>query len=1075
MIMNSRILLVLVFIAGSGIYAAQEPKITGPKASSPVIRQSDGTLVTACAVGENWEVVSLSSTDNGSTWQPAVKGERRNAYRMLLDSDGQMHAIFMYRYGKGKPADGIYTDLYHAKTYKDPSGQTKWNKAALIWHGYIGSLCCDPIQLQSGRIILSFAYWLADVLRGPPFGNNISTTIYTDDGVEWKQSPAKLISPCKADYNGDNVGAVEPVVIELKDGRVWMLMRTQADYLYESYSTDGVDWEPARPSRFNSSTGPAQLCRVDDKIVLLWNNCQMPPKFEGQGVYAGRDVLHAAVTDDEGDNWYGFREVYVDPTRHESSVKSGDRGTAYPIQRYVNDGKLHFVAGQGAQLRVEIILDPDWLFQTSRSDDFSDGINNWSAFKPYGPAVKWWRARTQGPRIIDHPSKPGAKVLHVRKPDEKDPDGAVWNFPAGHKGILELEIMLNDGFKGCAISLADRFFEPTDINGLKESVYRLIINSNAMIGDMKLVTKKWYKITYQWDNPAKQCKVLVDGVERYSAKQMNPVVNGCSYLLLRSMADGVDNGGFYVQSVKAQVDGSQAAETNAPVVLRESPENEAAVVKLPDGELKIFYIAKNKTQIDSIRSKDNGKSWDEPEMEFELPGNAYYALEVIFDRDNELHCIFHIRGEGDNGYNGRHYNLWHCRTTDGRAQWTKPTEFYNGYVGSIRGFIQLPNGRLLVSVSIAVPHRVKKPDSGIDYGWHDIVGFYSDDNGLSWKTSPSALVVEQDNSRGLTRYGGIEPHLGLLKDGRIWMLARTKNGWLYESYSNDNGHTWSDLVKTRFISSDSPAQLQRLDDGRLLLLLNVCQKWDDLRSYAIGGREVLHAAISDDDGKTWYGFREIMYAPDIAVVKGDRGTAYATTAQMNDGRIIVVSGQGEGQRSVIAFAPQWLSETSINDDFNGEKYWTAYGSFDTAIAPHPDNATRKALHVYDMAGNLSSGMVYNFPMMTQGTVKLKIKPSGEVIRAALTDNFSVVNDTLANDNANFPFELKLRAGVWNDIEIKFNNKAAQIITNGNAVDLPIKRDMIWGVNYLRLICMPDEQPEGFYIESLSITQINSKE
>jgi len=337
------------------------------------------------------------------------------------------------------------------------------------------------------------------------------------------------------------------------------------------------------------------------------------------------------------------------------------------------------------------------------------------------------------------------------------------------------------------------------------------------------------------------------------------------------------------------------------------------------------------------------------------------------------------------------------------------------------------------------------------------------------------LIVEQDNQRGLTRYGGIEPHLAVLKDGSVWMLVRTKNGRLYESRSTDNGLTWPQLTKTRFISSDSPAQTQRLDDGRLLLLLNMCQKWDDLKSYAIGGREVLHAAISDDEGKTWQGFREIMYAPDVAVVKGDRGTAYATTAQMTDGRVIVVSGQGEGQRSVIAFDPQWLTETTVNDDFSGGKYWTAYGSADTAVVVHPDDSSRKALHVYDMAGNLSAGAVYNFPMMMQGVVKLKIKPSGEIVKAALTDNFSVVNDTLANDNGIFSFELKLQPGQWNDIEIKFDIRSAWITINGKTVDITGKRDMIWGVNYLRLLCMPDEQPEGFYVESVNILKTNSKE
>src|SRR5437867_12808604 len=72
-------------------------------------------------------------------------------------------------------------------------------------------------------------------------------------------------------------------------------------YLYEAFSRDGIHWGEPRPSPFYTSTGPAGLLRVPDgKILVFWNNCELPPRLDAVGVYGGRDALHAAVSEDEG-------------------------------------------------------------------------------------------------------------------------------------------------------------------------------------------------------------------------------------------------------------------------------------------------------------------------------------------------------------------------------------------------------------------------------------------------------------------------------------------------------------------------------------------------------------------------------------------------------------------------------------------------------------------------------------------------------------------------------------------------------------------------------------------------------
>lgn len=165
------------------------------------------------------------------------------------------------------------------------------------------------------------------------------------------------------DYNGSNYGACEPVLVELKNCRLWMLVRTQKGRLYESFSADrGATRSAAQPSAFHSSNSPAEFVRLSDGgIVAIWNNCEIPPRVNGQGAYGGRDVLDAAVSRDEGITWLGYREVFKDPHRHESPPRQGDRGNAYFSAIPTGDGKLLVISGQVHSRRLTSLIDPTGL------------------------------------------------------------------------------------------------------------------------------------------------------------------------------------------------------------------------------------------------------------------------------------------------------------------------------------------------------------------------------------------------------------------------------------------------------------------------------------------------------------------------------------------------------------------------------------------------------------------------------------------------------------------------------------------------------------------------------------------
>lgn len=517
-------------------------------------RLPDGRLI-RFRTHDDGDTVSYTSNDGGRTWKKLeVEGKHRIDIP-LVDKDGELHTIaLVWRNKAGKRiAVDRFLDVWYART---TDHRTKWQAPRMIYKGYCGALM-DFKQLGNGRLIVPFAYWVGGRPCAPPVGANVVTCYYSDDlGKTWKKSDADLTAPCYPNFNGNNYGADEPAILELKDGRLWMLMRTQTGFLYESYSGDkGTTWTNARPSRFHCSTSPPMLSRLaDGRIIVIWNNYEMPPRHNGAGVYGGRDSLHAAISDDEGKTWRGFRDVYRDPFRNDPPPPRCDRGTAYPTPPVMVGGTVLFLTGQGPKRRNLISFDPRWLSRTHHRDDFSRGVEGWIVFKAFGPAKGYWRDRVQGPAVIDHPAKPGAKVLHIRRPDKRSPDGAVWNFPIGSAGKLTLRIMLDKDFAGGNIALNDHCFNPCDDNGERAAIFSLAVRPDGRIAaGPKLECGRWYTIGLDWDLSKRACDVLVDGKPAAKLELLNETGNGICYLRLRSTAKEIDRAGYLVDSVSVDI------------------------------------------------------------------------------------------------------------------------------------------------------------------------------------------------------------------------------------------------------------------------------------------------------------------------------------------------------------------------------------------------------------------------------------------------------------------------------------------------------------------------------------------
>jgi hypothetical protein len=520
--------------------------------------------------------VYISSRDNGLTWDRHIIGDpdlftdenmppaARSPYsgdfiRLISKEDG----TFVWRSSKG--IDGPY------QQHRIDSARYNMIRQPFFLQGLRRILVtCGRSIIQDGREVMQSCVFYSD-----------------DDGQTWNISYVPVGPRFEAAWPHQKPRwqnyAIEPTVAELADGRIWMLLRTSMDRLYESYSTDyGITWSAPVPSRFYSTLTMPTFFRLKDSRLLLFF-CNTTPMAEEdrsadttireeqkngrwEDVFTNRDAIHAAISDDDGDTWRGFRELYLNPLRNESDFATRG-GKEVSLDKSVHQsqavelpgGKVLLAFGQHPLVRAMILFDPDWLCETGRCDRFDDGLKNWSTHK-YVEGIRGHAAynRDPGPVLIDHPDIENRQALHVRhlRNDRLvcDVDGAVWNFPAALKGAFTTRILLKEGGAGGRISLIDRWFNPTDTLAYRYAMYALRFDGNGKTGNEAwLPTGEWVELRFQWDDlQAGSCQLTINGKSHPHPVPINlPSTNGINYVHFQSVAGEEDTEGFLIGSVMA--------------------------------------------------------------------------------------------------------------------------------------------------------------------------------------------------------------------------------------------------------------------------------------------------------------------------------------------------------------------------------------------------------------------------------------------------------------------------------------------------------------------------------------------
>jgi sialidase-1 len=198
-----------------------------------------------------------------------------------------------------------------------------WGEAVQISEpGWYCNNADRALRLSTGRVLLpAHGPFSKNYIGGAPYqgGDLHSFVFFSDDGFKtWKRSSDSMAA--------EGRGCHEPTIVELKDGRLYCLLRNTNQRQYFSISEDGGDhWSKPAPTPLPSPESPALLKRIPSTgdILLLWNNVASKSNWP-------RTPLTAALSRDEGQSWTHFKDIDNRP----------DWDAAYPSVTFLGDEAL---------------------------------------------------------------------------------------------------------------------------------------------------------------------------------------------------------------------------------------------------------------------------------------------------------------------------------------------------------------------------------------------------------------------------------------------------------------------------------------------------------------------------------------------------------------------------------------------------------------------------------------------------------------------------------------------------------------------------------------------------------------
>lgn len=276
----------------------------------------------------------------------------------------------------------------------------------------------------------------------------------------------------------------------------------------------------------------------------------------------------------------------------------------------------------------------------------------------------------------------------------------------------------------------------------------------------------------------------------------------------------------------------------------------STLVETDDGMLAAWfggtYERHPDVSIYTSRLKDG--QWSDPVLVADGVQNESFRFPcwnpVLFKRENGDLILFYKVGPSPSTWWGK-YKI----STDEGYTWSDMEVIPRACVGPIKNKpVTLPGGKILYPTSIEI------------MGKWNVYMEMSDQDLTNWEK------IEIDNNG----FDAIQPSVLFHKDGSLQILCRSKNKSVVESWSKDNGKTWSKLMPSKLPNNNSGTDAVTLSSGRHIIIYNPITE----------GRNKL-AIAGSYDGKEWkklidledHASGEYSYP---AIIQSKDGTIHAT-------------------------------------------------------------------------------------------------------------------------------------------------------------------------------------------------------
>lgn len=229
----------------------------------------------------NYQVL-IRSDSNGRNWSdPKLmilpqEGVRAMSATIWIDPTGRMWVFWGQSFGQQDGRYGIW-----AITTDDPDAENpKWSEPRRLGDGIMLN---KPTVLSNGNWLFVSSVWKAD--------HSIKVYATTDQGKTFKLRGAANVLP------PETRGPDEPMIVERKDGSLWMLVRRRG--IAETISQDdGKTWSPVKQTSLPHPTARFFLRRLNSGALLLVKHGPLDERTR-------REKLMAFVSDDDGRTWQG--------------------------------------------------------------------------------------------------------------------------------------------------------------------------------------------------------------------------------------------------------------------------------------------------------------------------------------------------------------------------------------------------------------------------------------------------------------------------------------------------------------------------------------------------------------------------------------------------------------------------------------------------------------------------------------------------------------------------------------------------------------------------------------------------